>query len=425
MRVEAPPLAIALTVLFCCCAGAPESAQRADGADGASHSSSTSSRGASVSDAAVSEGRTSAAAIAPLAQASAESRSVTTRDEDGIWIGRADLMRRLTSGRDWEELLSDARRPHGPANIADQDSRHDVFTLAAALVCVRIGEYCEKAEQGIVDAMGTESAARWLAVGRNLGAYVIAADLLDLREGGAGGTRGASVERWLQSFMTKTLPDNNTGVPRQLIPFETGANASAQEGFVYTALAAYLGDERALGRAWDAFRTFVCDPAAPDREGIDLSRPVADGWAHDALRPCAINPAGSAKVIATGAAGVSARALRLDGAIIADMRRGGVFGLRPTFTAYPWVGLEGVVPAAVILERAGYPAFEVADRALLRAHEYLWYLRTMTGDERWFDGSRAREIVHLVNVVYGVSFPITQTIGAGRTVGYTGWTHPR
>ena len=93
--------------------------------------------------------------------------------------------------------------------------------------------------------------------------------------------------------MSKELADNNSGVPRRFGPFHSGANGAAQEGFVYAAVAAYLRDEAALRRAWDGFRTFVCDPTAPDLEGIDLVRPVRDGWAHDDRSPCAVNPAGT------------------------------------------------------------------------------------------------------------------------------------
>ena len=46
-----------------------------------------------------------------------------------------------------------------------------------------------------------------------------------------------------------------------------------------------------------------------------------------------------------------------------------------------------------------------------------------TGETRWFDGKRADEVVHLVNVVYRRSFPTQSAVGGGRTVGYTDWTH--
>ena len=64
------------------------------------------------------------------------------------------------------------------------------------------------------------------------------------------------------------------------------------------------------------------------------------------------------------------------------------------------------------------------DEAVRRTHEYLWWLRERTGDNRWFDGVRASEIIHLVNVAYDEDFPVNETTGFGRTVGYTGWTHP-
>ena len=98
----------------------------------------------------------------------------------GIWISREELMKQPTSGSQWDLVRSDAARDPGAANIADQNSNHDVYTLAAALVCVRTGELCAKARQGVVSAIGTDAGTRWLSVGRNLGAYVIAADLLNL-----------------------------------------------------------------------------------------------------------------------------------------------------------------------------------------------------------------------------------------------------
>lgn len=341
----------------------------------------------------------------------------------GIWIDRADLMRRPMAGEAWEVLLKDAARDPGRADISDQHSDHDVLTLAAALVCVRVGSHCEKARRGVIDAIGTEARARWLAVGRNLGAYVIAADLLELRADGNPYSEGTRVERWIEGWLGKRLRENNDPkVLREIGPFHAGANAAAQEGFVHAALAAYLGNRAELDRAWDAFRTFVCDPTAPDPEEIYLKPPVRDGWAHNARRPCAVNPAGSSKRVPSGLRGAGTTH-RLDGSLGADMRRGGVYQWEPGYTQYPWVGLQGLVPAALILHRAGYPAFEVADRAVLRAADYLWYLRSSTGKVRWFDGERADEVVHLLNVVYETSFPVVGAVGAGRTVGYTDWTH--
>ena len=371
------------------------------------------------------------AAVSTPAPATAADPSATERPPDRgvrapsrrIWVSVATLRRRPMAGAAWKALVKAARLDRGPANVSDQDSSHDVVTLAAALVCARTASprFCAKARTGVVQAIGTERGGRWLAVGRNLTGYVIAADLVDLRAGRGPGSAGSRVEAWIRGFLTERLAQDNTGEPVPLAPFASGSNASAQEGAAYAAVAAYLADRPALDRAWDAFRTFACDPSAPDRERIDLHRGVEAEWAFDDRHPCAINPAGGAKRI-EGRHGAG-EVHRVDGAIINDMARGGDYKWPPGATGYPWVGLEGIVPAAVILHRAGYPAFTIADRAVLRAVRFLWDLRVATRRRNWFPDRRSSEIVQLVNVVYGTRFPVQRPVAGGRTVGYTDWSH--
>jgi hypothetical protein len=343
---------------------------------------------------------------------------------NGIWISPATLRHLPTTGAAWDRLLADAEADPGTADVADQNSGQDVATLAAALVCARTNspELCDKARAGVVSAIGTERGGRWLAVGRNLTAYVIAADVMGLRADGDPESAGTRVETWIRGFETERLADNNTGEPIPVIPFASGSNASAQEGAAYVAVAAYLGDRAALERAWDAFRTYLCDPSAPDRERIDLHRGVEAGWAYDDRHPCAVDPAGAAKRVPPGRPGAG-QLVQLDGAIINDMARGGDLAWPPGTTQYPWVGLEGLVPAAVMLDRAGYPALTVADGAVLRAVRYLRDLELSTGSGTWFRERRCNEIIQLVNVAYGVHFSVDLPAGGGRTVGYTDWTH--
>jgi hypothetical protein len=343
-----------------------------------------------------------------------------------VWISPAAIRARPTHGAAWKRLLEDARADPGRADVSDQNSNHDVATLAAALVCARTRDVrlCAKARAGVLDAIGTERGARWLAVGRNLTAYAIAADVMDLRAGRGHGSAGGRVEAWLRGFLTETLRDNNSHREVRLVPFDSGSNASGQEGAAYAAVAAYLRDPVALGRAWDGFLRFVCDPGAPHPERIDLHRGIEHDWAADPAHPCAINPAGSRKPVPAGRHGAG-EVHRLDGAIVNDMSRGGDYQWPPGLTDYPWVGLEGLVPAAVILANAGFPAFRAGDRAILRAVDYLWQLRVETAHANWFTGSRSGEIIQLVDATYGRDYPHEDPVGAGRTVGYTDWTHPR
>ena len=201
------------------------------------------------------------------------------------------------SGADWTQVSSDGAASPGTPNVGSQDSQHDIYTLAAALTCVRNNANCTKARSQVVAAIGTEGNNRWLAISRNLGGYIIAADLLGLRDDGNPGSDGSRVEAWIRSFLTRQLPDNNTGINRHIGPFHSGSNAAAQEGFIYAAIGAYINDTTVLNRAWDAFRTYACDPTAPDNENIDLGAGVAGGWAYNDSSPCAVNPLNSTKVV--------------------------------------------------------------------------------------------------------------------------------
>ncbi len=88
----------------------------------------------------------------------------------GIWVAPEQLARLPTDGPAWNRLEAIAAGDLGKANIADQDSTHDVRTLAVALVYARTGDtsYRGKAADAIMAAIGTEAGGRTLARGRNL-----------------------------------------------------------------------------------------------------------------------------------------------------------------------------------------------------------------------------------------------------------------
>lgn len=329
----------------------------------------------------------------------------TLASGNGVWISVAEIAARPMSGDGWKALLSAASQAtRTGANVADQDSDHDVATLAAAIVAVRTALPGDRARAvaALEGAVGTERGARWLAIGRNLASYVIAADLLGVRSG--------PVHTWLVSFQTMKLAHNTNGSPVTMrqSAWSSGSNASAQEGFAHAALAAYLGDASELAWSWDGFRRYAGDRTSPHN-----IRSNDDSWQQVPLDPVGIQNAGA-----------SSSGIRLDGAISNDMSRGGALADPPGYTSYPWVGLEGAVPAAVILARAGFPSWDVASEALRRAAEYLHGLRVSTGNPDWYDDRRAAYVKHLLNRAYGLSYPARLPAGIGRTTGFTDWTHP-
>ncbi|MBI2984172.1 MAG: Ig-like domain-containing protein [Candidatus Kerfeldbacteria bacterium] len=363
----------------------------------------------------------------------------------GIWLSPDEIMALpITSqlgcetgtpcAAAWTAMRSEAERlVPGNADISDQDSYHDVQTMAAALVCVRTGEFCAPARQAVLAAIGTEERTlttpteppgnQWLAVGRNLGAYVIAADLLDLRASAS--PEGRQVQDWIQSFIGRVA-----SLGASFGAFQSGSNASAQEGFVYAAVAAFLHDADELAYVWNRFQFFT-GASNEGTDDIDLNKGLEYGWAHndDPNLALPINPIGSTKVVPSGYPGAGTTH-RVDGAVINDQRRGAQYQWPPVYTHYPWVGLEGSIPAALILERAGYRSFASADQALFRAVDYQWWLGQELGQspactfDCWWDYNRALDIKHLANWRYGTDHPHLTPVAGGRTVGFTDWTHP-
>jgi hypothetical protein len=71
---------------------------------------------------------------------------------------------------------------------------------------------------------------------------------------------------------------------------------------------------------------------------------------------------------------------------------------------------------AELLSRAGYPAWEWENRALLRAAQFLYDLGwEANGDDTWQPW--------LINYVYGTDFPTTTPARPGKNMGWTDWTH--
>ncbi len=320
----------------------------------------------------------------------------------GLWIGAQELASRPMTGAAWDSVLASSKAS-GTGNVADQNSMHDNVALASALAAVRTGNAADRtrAIAALGSAIGTEQGARWLAIGRNLTGYIIAADVLGIRSGPA--------FDWLKSFQTKKLAHNNSGEPITLkqSAWASGSNASAQEGAVHAALSAYLGDKAGLDWGWTAFRRYCGDRSSPHKMIYNDA-----SWQFKPDDPVGIQDAGATK-----------NGHRLDGAIGNDMSRGGSFAWPPGLTDYPWVGLEGSAAAALIFARAGYPAWTVGSSAIKRALEYLHFVRTQTGTVAWFDDTRSAEVKHVVNVAYGLNLPCKKPTGVGRTFGFTDFTH--
>ncbi len=342
------------------------------------------------------------------------------------------------SGSAWSAIQKIADSDIGTANMSDQDSQHPKRTLAVALAAVRTGNeaYRTKAVNEIIEVIGTENnpdpncsspkyGARGLAVGRNLIAYVIAADVLNLRSGGYDPSgKGTQFQKWVDQIRHRNNCDNNGGTIGIAIidSGACGSNGCSMMLASRIAAAAYLKDRTDVDKAWLIFRRICGDKTA--NVSIDFNS-YGVTWQYNNNAPLAINPKG-AKTAKTG--------YPADGVIVNDQGRGGVApsdpNTAPGYTQYPWEGLQGMYASAMLFDRLGYKdplgksPWHMSDDALLRAVQYQWALQSKFGGS-WYDSSRAAWVKHLAYYIYGFK-PIQYNLsGGGRNLDYTQWTHPR
>jgi hypothetical protein len=320
----------------------------------------------------------------------------------GMWINAQEIAKLPMSGAAWTYLKTQADKAVGAVTLSDQESSANVNVMAKALVYARTGTPTYRAD--VIAALrtlttgNTEKGARALAVGRELAAYVIAADLINLRSADA--ALDTQFRAKLRYLLTAPLVDGpkNLITSNELRPNNWGLHAGASR----IAVALYLGDKAELDRAALVFQGWLGDRAKYSgfKYG-DL------GWQNDPSRPVGVNPVGATK------AGHS-----IDGVMPDDMRRGGDFHWPPSATGYPWEGLQGAVMQAELLSRAGYPAWEWQNKAILRSVKFLYAVGwPAVSDDLWQ--------VWIINRAYGTNYATSTTAKPGKNVGWTSWTSAR
>lgn len=312
---------------------------------------------------------------------------------EGLWIDPARLAALPTAGAAWENVSAAAHTSTRTPDLSNQNDRVNVRVLAKALVYRRTGNerYRREVVAACRAAMGTEGHTT-LALGRELAAYVIAADLVGLPE-----AEDRVFRDWLRRVRHSELKKRTLISTHEDRPNNWGTHAGASR----LAVAVYLGDSADLERAAAVFRGFLGERSA--YHGFRFGD--LDWQAHPAA-PVGINPLGSLR-----------DGHPIDGVLPDDQRRGGSFRWPPPKENYVYEALQGALAQAVILTRAGYDPWSWGDRALLRAfrwlHEQADY--PAEGDDTWEP--------HVVNFYYGTHFPAPIPSRPGKNVGWTDWTH--
>lgn len=332
----------------------------------------------------------------------ASAPSVSLSRKSGVWISRSEVRSLPKSGSAYENVRSAASKSCGRVDLSDQASSTNVCVMAKALMFARTGEsrYRKDVTTAIdqIVRAGTYRGTA-LALGRELGAYVIAADLIDLRSSNRSlDDRFRSKLRTLRTTYTSGGGSSSLIKCHERRPNNWGAHCGATRA----AIAVYLGDSSDLARTARVFKGYLGDRSS--YAGFSYG---STSWQCDPKRPVGIN--GSC----------TRSGLSLSGALPDDQRRGGSFRTRPPKENYVWEAMQGLLAQAVILHRAGYDVWSWESRALRRSAKWLHDQARFPaeGDDGWQP--------YVLNHYYGTSFPTPRKARPGKNVGWTDWTHAR
>jgi hypothetical protein len=317
----------------------------------------------------------------------------------GIVISAADLRALPTSGPAWDALKQAADGSAGSPNLSDMNDNSNVHVLAKALVYARTGvaSYRTEVIVALRAVMGTESGGETLAVGRELAAYVIAADVIGLRSADPG--LDSTFRGWLSGMLDRNLADGSSlTATHERRPNNWGTHAGASRA----AIAAYLGDTAELARAAAVFRGWAGERVAyAGFKFGDL------WWQANPAQPVGINPAGAT---------IAGRSV--DGVLPEEQRRTGEFSWPAPCGNYPHGAMDGALLTAEILQRAGYPAYQWGSNALLRAERWLQSTGCApSGDNVWQ--------LPLLDARYGTDYWNGAVVRPGKNFGWTDWLYGR
>lgn len=318
-----------------------------------------------------------------------------------MWISNSQINNLPISGPIWANLLAGAQQNTNNPNLSDKTDDTDIYVLAKALVYARTSQTQYKNEVliAISSAIGTEAGSGILAVARNVQAYIISADLIDLKNESP--DLYLAFAQWLATL--RTVVFDGDGPAYSIISCHNNRpnNIGTHCGATRIAIAIYLKDSNDLQNAANVFKGWLGDRSAY----IGFNFGNLD-WQCNPQAPVGINPAGCTR-----------EGHSIDGVLPDDQRRSGGFTWPPPQENYVWEALQGAIVQAELLTRAGFPAWQWENQALRRAVSWLHQEANYqaTGDDTWQPW--------LFNYVYGTNFPTPSTSSPGKGMGWTDWTH--
>jgi hypothetical protein len=319
---------------------------------------------------------------------------------DFLMIGRITFMTLPTSGSAWTAMKSVADGSWGSPNLCDQNYKTGVKVLAGAMVAARTNNVAMRlrVRDAIKAAMPTivpGCSNSILSLGRQLGAYVLAADFIDQKVNFP--SDDAAFRSWLSSLRTRELGGHSIW---HVLRTTADISANNWGTFALASMIAadrYLGDATGVAHDWAVFKGYG-DQGWTFKRTSSYSTVWQCGVAYRAINlPC----------VKSG--------VNLDGAPVEDSSRG-VF---PVFSSYIHESLQGYTFQAQLLSMGGYLAWTVNAGQVCRASQFA----NRAG--RLNDSGVGYSVAFMANAFCGSALPTKTPTSGGRIFGYADWLFSR
>ena len=360
--------------------------------------------------------------VQPTATTSSPDTSpVNTSTSGSMWISSTELMSLPTSGTAWDKMRTAAYGSWGAADLKNQDNKHDISTLAGALVFARTGDPSlrSKVRDAIIAAKRSlDETSEWqttngvLAAGRQLATYVISADLIDLKNYDS--VTDTEFRIWLTTIRTTNIGTHGRWKAITYTCENAAGNWNTFACASRIAASIYLGDVADVDRASAIIRAFFGERAyypanAPGRYSyFEHTAGYQASWACADTTWTGIDPT------------CTKSGINIDGVLVEDASRGGgCCVLQGDGIMYSWEALQGLFVSTELLYRTGRYGnpYGWSNQALKRALDFM----QRSG---WGISNVAKYVPWIANARYGTSFA-TAANTTGRIMSWGDWLYRR
>ena len=344
-----------------------------------------------------------------------------TSTSAGMWISSTELMSLPTSGTAWDKMRTAAYGSWGAADLKNQDNKHDISTLAGALVFARTGDPSlrSKVRDAIIAAKRSlDETSEWqttnvlLAAGRQLGTYVISADLIDLKNYDS--VTDTEFRIWLTTIRTTNIGTHGRWKAITYTCENAAGNWNTFACASRIAASIYLGDVADVDRASAIIRAFFGERAyypanAPGRYSyFEHTAGYQASWACADTTWTGIDPT------------CTKSGINIDGVLVEDASRGGgCCVLQGDGIMYSWEALQGLFFSTELLYRTGRYGnpYGWSNQALKRALDFMQR-------STWGISNAAKYVPWIANARYGSSYA-TAANTTGRIMSWGDWLYRR